>query len=435
MKKVLIGLAAAAALSLGVMYLWQSEKDISYIPPGEQGMVGATIPTVVSLFQTSLQSAISDSATSMTLVSGTDSAGNALSGFYCFTIDEGTSSAEFVCGTASGTSITGMTRGVSPTTGTSSVSSLRYSHRRGASVKITNYPQLAVVSRILNGNETLPNALRYDSGVSTTTLQSNGQYLASISYVNGVVTAGGVNATTTTQGLIQFATASQTGVGAIQGSTGAFLVPSNALFNATPQSATTVPVTNSSGKLAQGFLDLASSWTFTGAVTFNSATTTFNANTTFLALPTIQAGTPSATLATQLVPKQYVDSKLSTLATSTESVSFTVTHNSQATSTGMTITTDGSQSVVVNYAMAAKYSSDSQTHTDNVDILIDNVQVASYQVWSGQPATLFNAPASITHISAPLSAGSHTIKYRFRDSTAGTYDIPVIGLGSVYTIR
>src|SRR4051812_45523602 len=60
-------------------------------------MIGATIPVVVSLFETSLQSSISTSDTSMTLVSGTDRAGVSLSGYSCFTIDEGSSSAEFVC--------------------------------------------------------------------------------------------------------------------------------------------------------------------------------------------------------------------------------------------------------------------------------------------------------------------------------------------------
>src|SRR5690348_15688370 len=68
---------------------------------------GASIPVVVSLFETSLQSKINTSDTSMTLVSGTDRQGNSLSGFICFTIDEGTSNVEFVCGTASSTSVTG----------------------------------------------------------------------------------------------------------------------------------------------------------------------------------------------------------------------------------------------------------------------------------------------------------------------------------------
>jgi hypothetical protein len=190
-----------------------------YVPQAVEQPVGAVIPVVVSRFETSLQSSITDSATSMTLVSGTDAAGNTLSGNLCFTIDEGTSVVEDVCGTASGTAVTAMTRGISPVTGTSSVSSLKQVHRRGASVKITDYPHIAIHGRVLNGDETLPNPIRYDSGVSTTTLQGSGLYLASVNYVNSVALAGAPNATTTTQGLVQFATGEQLSNGTIQGST------------------------------------------------------------------------------------------------------------------------------------------------------------------------------------------------------------------------
>lgn len=234
--------------------------------------LGATIPTVVSLFETSLQSSITDSATSMTLVSGTDRSGTTLSGFMCFTIDEGTSVAEFVCGTASSTAVSGLTRGVSPTTGTSTVSSLKYAHRRGSSVKITNYPQLAIVSRILNGNETLPNPIVYDSSISTTTLSSNTTYLANVAYVNGVALQGAPTATGTTPGVLQLATRIQLSNGTAM--SGPYtLVPSNEYFTYNPIAATSVPVSNASGKIAQGWFNLAEPWAFTASTTFTSTTT------------------------------------------------------------------------------------------------------------------------------------------------------------------
>ena len=105
---------------------------------------GATIPVALATFQTSLQSSISASDTSMTLVTGTDKAGNTLSGYICFTIDEGSSVEEFTCGTTSGTAVTSMIRGIDPVDGDLEVTALKKRHGRGASVKVTTYPVLGI---------------------------------------------------------------------------------------------------------------------------------------------------------------------------------------------------------------------------------------------------------------------------------------------------
>jgi hypothetical protein len=268
-----------------------SKQDIPVAPQAivqQQPILGAQIPTIVTRFETSLQSSISSSASSMTLVSGTDSAGTILSGFTCFTLDEGSSVAEDVCGTASSTSVTSMTRGISPTTGTSSVASLQFAHRRGASVKITDAPQLPILSRIINGNETLPNVIRYDASISTSTVAANGTNLVDVALLNTIVLQGAPYATTSSAGLVQFATGAQLGLGTIQASAGIYLVPSAKFFNYTPQAATTVPVTLANGKLAQGFIDLTQDFLFSGRAT--TATTTIlgvltatNATTTLAA--------------------------------------------------------------------------------------------------------------------------------------------------------
>lgn len=151
--------------------------------------VGATVPVVVATFQTSLQASITASATSMTLVSGTNSAGNSISGYTCFNIDEGTSVEEFVCGTASGTAVTSMIRGIDPVDGDLEVTALKKIHRRGASVKITNYPSLAIVSRIINGSETFPNTISYANGVTPTASSD----LTDKEYVLSVVSGGAVS--------------------------------------------------------------------------------------------------------------------------------------------------------------------------------------------------------------------------------------------------
>lgn len=247
-------------------------QGLQVLQAPSQQMPGASIPVVVSLFETSLASKITPTANSMTLVSGVDSTGASLSGFMCFTLDEGSATAEFTCGTASGTAVSNLVRGISPITGTSTVVALEFEHRRGASVKITNYPQLAIISRVLNGNETLPNPIRYDSSVSTSTLSSNGNYLASINYVNGIAFAGAPTATGTTAGIIQLGTAANLISGASM--SGAYtLVPGLSLFSPTSSATTLIPVTNTSGKLSVGFLDLSSTWTFTGTLASNGTTT------------------------------------------------------------------------------------------------------------------------------------------------------------------
>lgn len=153
--------------------------------------LGATIPVPIALFETSLASSITDTATSMTLVSGTDKDGTSLNGStYGFIIDEGSSNEEFVLATCTSTACTSMTRGISVRTGNTAVASLQKSHRRGASVKITDAPVLLTLARILNGTETLPNAISYDTGVGPVV----GSDLADKEYVLSVVTGGTITA-------------------------------------------------------------------------------------------------------------------------------------------------------------------------------------------------------------------------------------------------
>lgn len=181
--------------------------------------VGATIPVNVAVFQTSLQASITSSATSMTLVSGTDKSGDSLSGYICFNIDEGTATEEFVCGTASGTAITSMIRGIDPVDGDLEVTALKKAHRRGASVKVTNYPSLAILARILNGNETLPNKISY---TSHPTFSSNTE-LIDKKYADDLAIAGAADASTTVKGIVEEATSSEINAGTAAGGTSARL--------------------------------------------------------------------------------------------------------------------------------------------------------------------------------------------------------------------
>lgn len=171
--------------------------------PADQN-VGATIPIPVALFQTSLASSILANDTSMTLVSGTTKDGTTLNGTYGFIIDEGSATEEFVNATCVNTACTGMTRGLSVVNGTSTITTLKQTHRRGASVKITDAPQILVISRILNGNETVPNPIKYDSSVTNVAISGDARNLVNVSLLNATafgstpvaVSSGGTGAVT-----------------------------------------------------------------------------------------------------------------------------------------------------------------------------------------------------------------------------------------------
>uniref|UniRef100_A0A6H1ZBY3 LysM domain-containing protein n=1 Tax=viral metagenome TaxID=1070528 RepID=A0A6H1ZBY3_9ZZZZ len=127
-------------------------------------LVGATIPTVIALYSDSLASRMSSTAETFTLVRGTDKQDRALSGFYGFVIDEGSTSEEFVTATCSSTACTVVTRGIDVQDGETSITALKFEHRRGATVKMTNYPQLAILSRILNGTESASSTFMFGNG-------------------------------------------------------------------------------------------------------------------------------------------------------------------------------------------------------------------------------------------------------------------------------
>lgn len=128
------------------------------------GLLGAAIPTVVATYVDSLASRISNVATSFTLTRGTDRQGRQLSGFYGFTLDEGTPSEEFVTANCATQVCTFVNRGIDVVDGKTSVLSLQFEHRRGSTAKISNFPQLAILSRILNGQESASSTFMIGDG-------------------------------------------------------------------------------------------------------------------------------------------------------------------------------------------------------------------------------------------------------------------------------
>jgi len=211
-KKLFIGILAV--ISLVVFGIVMS------IPPARHSLA-ATIPTPVASFQTSLSTGISASDTSMTLVSLTTIDGTTLVNgqTYGFTIDEGTASQEFVIGTAntSNNTITGLTRGVSGVTGLTNIAALQKTHRRGASVKITDAPVILVLARILNGDETVPNRLRY---ATSSIAFSNDADIITKKYADDLAISGSPAASTSAPGISSKASTAQ--INADTGSSGGY---------------------------------------------------------------------------------------------------------------------------------------------------------------------------------------------------------------------
>lgn len=261
MKKLIsIGLFLLGATLGGVTAMLDSSKTF-----------GIALPSATALFETSIQTGISSSATSMTLTANSVRGGSALSGYNCFTVDEGTAQAEFVCGTVSGTAVSSMTRGIDPATGTSTVASLQFAHRRGANVKITDFPLITLLRNQANGVETYPNLLTYTNtvecgvGSATTTLCPK-------AYMDALAIAGASDGTTAVKGIFELGLASEASSTATTGGTGANLVVGTNLVSATP-GASLIAMAQSTGKLLQGWLNLADNFTWTGKHTFTASTT------------------------------------------------------------------------------------------------------------------------------------------------------------------
>lgn len=245
--------------------------------PAETPMVGATIPIATSFYSDSLQSGITKTATSMTLVKGMDSQGVTLAGYYGFVLDQGTASQEIVGCTASGVNLTSCLRGLDLTTGTSSVAALEQTHNRGGTVQITTSPIVNVTANILRGIESIPSPLFYNQNF----IFSSSTQLASKGYVDGVILTGCANSSETVNGCVQLATGLQIASTTSSGSTGARLAIPASQATSTPGTRTSldVVVTQNNGKIHQGFLDLSQSFNFTGTL-FASSTGNFIASST-----------------------------------------------------------------------------------------------------------------------------------------------------------
>jgi len=217
--------------------------------------LAAALPAATAVFETSLAAPISSSATSMTLAANSVRGGGALSGFNCFTVDEGSAQAETICGTVSGTAVSSLTRGVSQSTGTSTVAALQFAHRRGANVKISDFPVIQILKALANGEDTFPNILKYTSQAAGSFTSSND--IVNKAYVDALAFGGAPAASETANGFVELATQAEAASSTSSGSAARLVLPAS-IATSTYNAATAplrVLVSGNDGKLDRNFLD------------------------------------------------------------------------------------------------------------------------------------------------------------------------------------
>lgn len=288
MRNILIGIAFVVSAACILVAVAHPEPTV---PQGS--LLGVALPSGTALFETSLQDRILPTDTSLSLVANSIQGGEALSGYNCFTIDEGRSDAEFVCGTVSGTSVTSLERGLSLLTGTTSIASLKQSHRKGANVKVADYPLIQRMRNQLSGTESIDALMTY----TNTVLMTGGSPSTTLTtkyYVDNVAVAGASDANETTKGIVELATAAEGAAGTSLGDTGARLVIGTNLATSSP-TAGGCPVFcivgAVAGKIAQAALDIfttANSWT--GLQTFGGGLLA-TASSTFSTAPHLGSAT------------------------------------------------------------------------------------------------------------------------------------------------
>ena len=188
-------------------------------------MATITLPKVLANFETGLSTKISDSASSLTIDTSVDNDGNALSGLYQITIDEGISSEEHMLVTFTGASGTITRRGLSRVDFWTEQTANKFAHDRGASVKITNF-SIGSVFRLLNGTDTFNSVnLSGIASISGLSLPTSGETTkaASVQYVNNIAISGAPDATTTVKGISEEATQAEIDADTAVGGTGARL--------------------------------------------------------------------------------------------------------------------------------------------------------------------------------------------------------------------
>jgi len=222
-------------------------------------------------YRSSLTTGISSTDTSLTAVSTSTASGENLLQGYLYGLKLG--GREYAIGTlGAGKTFTSLIRGASNINGTTT-GGLAQSWGRGTSVEVTDAPLLIEILNKIAGRQFFDNALRY-TGISTSTLATNGSNLASVDYVNDVAFGAIPEANESTAGFSELATGAEAAASTSVGGSGSRLVLPASIATSTYNSATAgnvIPVTDAiTGKLDENFI--ATTTLFTNANLFGTTT-------------------------------------------------------------------------------------------------------------------------------------------------------------------
>jgi len=300
-------------------YRGTAEQNINFLdaltlnqPVQEESniVLGATLPQGVAVFQTSLLSAITSSASSMTLVANSVRGGSSLSGYQCFTVDEGSSIAEYICGTVSGTSVTSLVRGVDPLTATTTNATLQFAHRRGAEVKVTDFPVIQIMKHQLNGEDTFDNPLVYTSHPSFTL----GTQLIDKTYADGLSFAGVATSTEANFGGVWLGTQLQMASSTNGGVNKPYVLQTKYSTSSPYTTGLWIPITRNDGKLSPLFTATTTADTYRwGGLSFFTGDTVLASTTvTSLNIGTITSTSTLATTATSTITNLRIPNNATT---------------------------------------------------------------------------------------------------------------------------
>lgn len=371
-------------------------------------------------YNSSLALPLSPTQTStMSLVSGVDGNGTALNGAICFSVDTGNLSlVEDICGTASGTTVSNLSRGID-STGFNSSTTLAKNHRVGANVQVTNSPYEVQYYELLNGLQGFPTPLSYDASVTTSTIGVNSNNFASVGYANGLSFSGVPNASTIIKGIIQIATTLQLELGTATGSTGAFLVVPASSTNQSPILTTigapTLTATSTGGGIASGTY-------------YYALTQTNNYGQSSIGASTMITATSSGNTSAITLSWTGNNSAAYYSVYRSKTVSFTATSSFIASTTALVYTDVATNTLTAIPSVTMILASNTIPVTNASDTLADG--------FIGQSASdsySFSGPVSMNALSLPTATGSLL-------STTATGSISVVpappyGTGTVLTFN
>ena len=267
------------------------QKQLEYLKSGgdtSQLLLGGdtTLPLAGTVYTLS-GSGVSGSATSIGLTSLTipqtsyEIQDAELSDTFYLTLEPGSRTRQEIVscttvsqsGTDNTATLSGCTRGLLPFTPYTASSTYQFAHGGGTSAVFSNPPQLYNEFTGKTNDETISGAWTFTAIPLIQGTPSATSSATNKSYVDAQVSAGAADATTDTEGIVMFATQTQTANGTATSSASSTfgMAPQNRFFNTTSSATTTVPVTQTDGKLSQGFLDLTEEFVFTGGVSSTGA--------------------------------------------------------------------------------------------------------------------------------------------------------------------